>query len=262
VRRLSRNEEEFVGGIPELWNADVTERLFSFPELTGTFRCLSVAEDLVGCIMASQVCFFDAVKKEIVARTQLPEYNPSSLARYTRTVGVIACGSQYHVLFRGETTLLLQDTNVVDLSLRVLNNLVPVVESITTADFSPSGGLLVFSSDDKRLYILDILTLKIRCDVPLEIEVCRPKLKFVDEEHLLCAEYNNLLLINVKTCDILTSINIGMDDYRWRSSICCKTSTILLFDLGCKKLKVIKLWLPHQRKDASELLESCCSSNA
>jgi hypothetical protein len=51
VRRPRKDEVEFVGGIPELWNADVTERLFSFPELTGTFRCLSVAEDLVACIV-------------------------------------------------------------------------------------------------------------------------------------------------------------------------------------------------------------------
>ncbi len=263
VRRLRRNEEEFVGGIPELWNTDVTERLFSFPELTGTFRCFPVAEDLVACIMASQVCFFDVVKKEIVARTQLPGYNPSSLARYTCIVGVIACSIQYHVLFRGKTTLLLpQDTNVIDLSSRVFNNLAPTIEYITTACFSPSGKLLAFASDDnERLYILDILTLKIHCHIPLEMR--ESELKFLDEEHLLCEKYNKdcLFLIDAKTCDILTSINVGMDGYRWRSSICPKTGTILVFDLECKQLKVIKLWLPHQ-KDASELPESCCSSNA
>ena len=251
VRRPRKDEVEFVGGIPELWNADVTERLFSFPELTGTFRCLSVAEDLVACIMASQVCFFDIVKKEIVARTQLPE------------VEVIACGSQYHVLSREETILLLQDTNVVDLSSHVLSNLRPAVKAIKPACFSPSGGLLVFfSRRNKRLYILDILTLEIRSQIILEIR--KSELKFVDEEHVLCEGYNKdcLLLINVKTCDILTSIDVDMDYSRWRFSVCLKTSTILVFDLQCKQFKVIKLWLPQQRQDASELLESCSSSNA
>jgi hypothetical protein len=210
------------------------------------------------------LCFFDIVKKEIVARTQLPECNPSSLARYTRTVGVIACGSQYHVLSREKTILLLlQDTNVVDLSSHVLSNLRPAVKRMNTACFSPSGGLLVFFSHrNKRLYILDILTLEIRSQIILEIR--KSELKFVDEEHVLCEGYNKdcLLLINVKTCDILTSIDVDMDYSRWRFSVCLKTSTILVFDLQCKQFKVIKLWLPQQRQDASELLESCSSSNA
>ncbi|CAB4012707.1 E3 ubiquitin- ligase DZIP3 [Paramuricea clavata] len=47
-------KNEFFAGIPELWNSEVTQRLASFPELTGTSHCLSVAQDLVACIMELQ----------------------------------------------------------------------------------------------------------------------------------------------------------------------------------------------------------------
>ena len=237
VGELAKNLVEFVGGTPELWNSDVTERLLCFPELTGTFRCLSVAEDLVACIMESQVCFFDVLKKEIVGRTQLSEsYHSSSMSRYIYSVGVIACSRQYHVLFRKGSShaLLLQDTKIID----------SISNDITTASFSPSGRLLVFFSDDK-LYILDIITLnKVCSDILLHTSHRSVTLEFVDEEHLLCKGKNCLYLINVKTCGILTCINVCMAD-QWEFSVCRKTGDIVVFDLECKKLKLIKLRLPN-----------------
>ena len=67
-------ENTFFAGIPELWNFGVTQRLASFPELTGTCHCLSIAHDLVACIMELQVCFFNVLEKVIVARTPFPEH--------------------------------------------------------------------------------------------------------------------------------------------------------------------------------------------
>ena len=66
---LFMRDSTFFVGIPGLWNFGVTQRLTSFPELTGTCECMSVSEDLVACIMESQVCFFNVLKKAIVART-------------------------------------------------------------------------------------------------------------------------------------------------------------------------------------------------
>ena len=254
--KVKRDLFHFNGGTPELWNADLTECLFNFPELTGTFHCLSVTENLVACIMKLEVRFFDVVKKEIVACTQLPESNRNSNF-------VIACSSQYQVVYRyskHKYTLLLEKTNVVNLSERVLNNLKPTMKYIHTACFSPSGRLLAFPSDNKKLiHILDLLTYEICCNIPLNIKVPGPK--YFDEEHLLCCESRNdrdyLCLINVKTCNILSSI-IGGVNYGdgWKFSVCRKTSDVVVFNRKCKTLEFFKLWLPHQRKNENELQES------
>ena len=240
---------------PVLYSSDTTKCLSIYRSLTGTFRCLPVADNLAACVMESQVCFFHVVKREIVARTQLPKYSINSLSKYRHIVGVIACGSQYHVVMsKGKSILLLQGTTIIDLSLRVLNNLSTVVESVTTACFSPNGRLLAFLSNKKRLYILDILTLNICCDYPLQSE--RFKLEFVDDEHLLCARYGDCLcLFNVKTSEIVTYINVGISSYQWRYSFCRKGGVIVVRDLFSATLKVIKLWLPHQRKDVNDLVE-------
>ena len=254
--RANRLPIEFNGSIPELWNSDMTRFSSKYPELTGTFRCLPVTDNLAACVMESQVCFFDVVKEEIAARTQLPKYSKNNpLSKYRHIVGVIACGSQYHVVMsKGKCILLLQGTTIIDLSSRVLNNLSTVVESVTTACFSPNGRLLAFLSNKKRLYILDTLTLNIRCDYPLQSE--RFKLEFVDDEHLLCARYGDCLcLFDVKTSEIVTYINVGMSSYQWRYSFCRKRGVIVVRDLLSATLKLIKLWLPHQRKDVNEFVE-------
>ena len=243
------------GGTPELWNSVITQRLSSFPELSGTFRCLSVADDLAACVMESQVCFFDVVKREIIARTALPKYALSSLSEYKSIVSVIACSSQYHVVMsKGKSILLLQGTIVIDLGSRVLNNIVPAVESITTACFSPNGKLLAFISDEKQLYILKILTLNICCNYPLQSE--RIKLKFVDDDHLICPGYGDCLcLFSVKSREMLTYISVGMSSYQWRFAVCRKTGIIVVSDFYGETLKTFKVWLPYQRKDAKELVE-------
>ena len=252
-----RDHVEFDGRTPALWNAELTERLFKFPQLAGTFRCLAVTDNLVACVMKSKVNFFDVCDKKIVASTDLPQCNSSDLSKYQRTVSVIACGSQYHVVYTNDNnTLLLQTTNVVDLSERVLNNLKSTKKYIATACFSPGGGLLAFPSDNGRLiHILDVLTYKILC-IPLRNnEAC--ELQFFDEQYLLCRGMKDyLFLVNTKTCDVVTSISAGID-YEWRFSVCRKTGDIVIFNRECKKLKLFKLWLPHQREDENELQKGC-----
>ena len=261
--KVKRNPVEFEGGTPELWNADLTERLFIFSELSGTFHCLSVTENLVACIMMSEVRFFDVEKKQIVASTQLPQYNSSDLPKCSHRVNVIACGSQYHVVYKKDNSiLLLQKTNVVNLSEFVLNSLKPTKKHVSTACFSLSGRLLAFPSDNmKIIHILDISVCKNRCDISLGDTEAR-KLEFIDEEHLLCKGYRAfLILVNAKTGEILTSISVGVD-FEWCFSVCRKKGDIVVFDSEYKTFKLLKLWLSDQRRDDNDLLNSCSQTNA
>ena len=258
-------ESTFLAGIPELWNFEVTQRLASFPELTGSCYCLSVAQDLVACVMETQVCFFNVVKKAIVARTPFPEHILVVLREQKHeNIGVIACSSLYHVLMRNtKSTYLLQCGNCVDLNSCVFNSIMPeVIQCITTACFSPNGQLVVLRSlSCEMLYVFDIATRNIRGKVCL-YSTAKSKLEFVDEEHLVCDGYNDCLcLINVKTCDILTRISfaLGLDDNSWCTFACCNAVGIIFISSESRKFEIIKLWLPQQREDGNELLEcSCC----
>ncbi|CAB3983691.1 E3 ubiquitin- ligase DZIP3 [Paramuricea clavata] len=264
--KLFMRDSTFFVGIPELWNFGMTQRLASFPELSGTCECLSVSEDLVACIMASQVCFFNVLKTAIVAHTPFPEGISTSLREAEfEQMRVIACSSLYHVLLRyKESTYLLQYANSVDLNSCVLNNIMPeVVTGIRTACFSPNGQLLAirFSYRETSVYVLDVATLNVRGRFSLYSEE-RSELEFVDEQHLLCRGYNDCLcLINVKTCNILTCFSLGLDNNLWRCGVfaCRNIVGIIVYSTRFEKLKLIKLWLPQQRKDGNELLEcSCC----
>ena len=261
VLLIKRNVE---GSTPELWNADLTECLFKFSELTGTFRCFSVTENLVACVLRSEVRFFDVFKKESIACTQLPQHNSSELSGYEHSDNIIACGRQYHVVYtKNQTTLLLQKKNVVDLSKkRVLINLRPSVQRIHTACFSLDGGLLAFSSgDNMSIHILDISTYKIRCNIPMHIRV--QGLEFFDEEYLLCRGSYCLCLIEAKTWDIISSIDVAVDYLvEWNFSVSRKTGEIVVCDRNCRTFQQFKLWLPHQRNDENELLESCSLTHA
>ena len=248
--KVKKNHVELHGGIPELWNADLTERLFKFSELSGTRHCLSVTENLVACTMKSEVCFFDVVKKEIVACTKLPE-------RSKHTDYVIACGSQYHVVYtRDKNTYLLQKKKKFNLTEHVLINLKPSKKCIDTACFSPGGGLLAFSCGMywDLIHILDISTYEIRCKIPLPSNKKKGRLEFLDEEHILCpGNFNDcLFLINVKTGDILTSLSVGADSsYEWTFSVCRKTGDVVVLDSRYQELKLFKLWFPQQRRNSS-----------
>ena len=247
-------------GTPELWNANLTERLFNFLELAGTCRCISVTENLVACIMSSQVRFLDVAKKDIVACTYLPGCNSRDLSSNHHTDTVIACGSQYHVLYtKGKNTLLLLKANSLNLSVRVLNNLKPSEKYIGTACFSLSGNLLAFLFGD-LIHIFDLLTYKIRCNIPLHNKKAS-RLEFFNEEHLLCQGDFDLFVINVKTGGILTSINLGVE-FEWSFSACRKTGDIVVFNYYYKKLKLLKLSLSRQRTDGNDLRSSCSLINA
>ena len=256
-------KKEFDEGTPELWNVDLTKSLFKFPELTGTLHCLSVTENLVACIMTSEVCFFDVAKKEIVARTPLTPHNSRNFYRFQHIHEVITCGSQYHVVYTRDVavgnTLLLQKTKVVDLS-EVLKNLESTGNYIVQASFSPGGGLLAFCCDTSSIHILDISSFQIICDLH-NIEA--DKVEFFDEEHLLCKKdfTDFLFLVNVKNGDILAGTSVGLNG-KWNFSLCRKTGDIVVFDIQCKTLKLFKLWPSHQRIDKKELREICSSAHA
>jgi hypothetical protein len=260
MRKSSTGKDKLCASNPELWNIGVTQRLASFPELTGTSFCVTVSQDLVACIMETQVCFFNVVKKAIVARTPFPEHILVSLREHELyKVKVIACSSLYHVLMKYETsTYLLQYANSVDLNSFPFNSYI----YINAACFSPNGQSLAFCSFRKTLYIVDIATLNIRGKIFLySVYRNQLQLEFVDEEHLLCEGYNDCLcLINVKTCAILTciSLDLSLCD-SWAVFACRNTVGIIVYSNEHEKFKRIKLWLPQQRKDENELLEcSCC----
>jgi hypothetical protein len=266
IRKSSTGEDTLCASIPELWNFGVTQRLDSFPELTGTCYCVSVAQDLVACIMESQVCFFNVVKKAIVARTPFLEHILVSLREHElKKIEVIACSSLYHVLMKNtKFTYLLQYASSGDLNSCVFNNILRKFgRYINAACFSPNGQSLAFCLfRPERLYIVDIATLNIRGKFFLySVGRNKMQLEFVDEEHLLCEGYHDCLcLINVKTCDILTciSLDLSLND-SWAVFACRNTVSIIVYSREYGKFKRIKLWLPQQRKDENELLEcSCC----
>jgi WD40 repeat protein len=246
---------------PELWNIGVTQRLASFPELTGTCYCVSVSQDLVACIMESQVCFFNVVKKAIVARTPFPEHIlVLSRKHELEKIEVIACSNLYHVLMKYDkkSTYLLQYANSVNLNSFPFN----IGINMNAACFSPNGQSLAFCSWQETLYIVDIATLNIRDNIfHNSVDRIQLPLEFVDEEHLLCVGYNDCLcLINVKTCDILTCISLVLSGYDQRGVFACRNTVgIIVYSREYGTFKRIKLWLPQQRKDENELLEcSCC----
>jgi hypothetical protein len=198
IRKSSTGKYKLCASNPELWNIGVTQRLASFPELTGTSYCVSVSQDLVACIMESQVCFFNVLKKAIVARTPFPEHILVSLREHKlKKIEVIACSSLYHVLMGNtEYSYLLQCGNSVDLNSCVFNNIIPeVVSDIIAACFSPDGQSLAIL-DWETLYIVDIATLNIRGKIsPNSVSTSQMPLEFVDEEHLLCERYNYCLCL-------------------------------------------------------------------
>jgi hypothetical protein len=211
--------------------------------------------------METHVCFFNVVKKAIVARTPFPEHILVVLREQKHeNIWVIACSSLYHVLMRyGESIYLLQYVNSVDLNSLPLN--IHIYRN--SACFSPNGQSLAFCSLQKTLYIVDIATLNIRGKIFLNfVDRNELPLEFVDEEHLLCEGYHErLCLINVKTCDILTCISLGFMSLRdsWAVFACRNRVGIIVYRDKYRKFKRIKLWLPQQRKDENELLEcSCC----
>jgi hypothetical protein len=260
MRKSSTGKDKLCASNPELWNIGVTQRLASFPELTGTCYCVSVSQDLVACIMETQVCFFNVVKKAIVARTPFPEHILVLLRKHELDkIEVIACSSLYHVLMTYEkSTYLLQYANSVDLNSFAFN----IYIYINAACFSPDGQSLAFYSFQETLFIVDIATLNIRGKFFLySVYRNQLQLEFVDDEHLLCEGYNNCLcLINVKTCDILICISLGLSLCdSWAVFACRNTVGIIVYSFKYEIFKRIKLWLPQQREDENELLEcSCC----
>jgi hypothetical protein len=215
--------------------------------------------------METQVCFFNVVKKAIVARTPFPEHILVLSRKHEHEkIEVVACSSLYHVLMRNtKSTYLLQYANSVDLMSCVFNNILRKFGMfINAACFSPNGQSLAFCFSRETLYIVDIATLNIRGKIFLNsVDRIQLQLEFVDEEHLLCEGYHDrLCLINVKTCDILTCISLGLSRCDpWGVFACRNTVGIIVYSYEYRKFKRIKLWLPQQREDENELLEcSCC----
>ena len=220
----NRSDGECIRGAPELWDSEVTQRLFSFPDLTGTRHCLSVADDLIACVMESQVCFFDVLKKGIVARTPLPK---RSFTSETDNLRVIACSSQYDVLIgRFYELLLLQAENIIVLDTHVLDN----TGYLMNACFSPKGRFLAcFIPGLVVIFSVDILPFKITFETSLYS--CPLHAQFVDEEHLIYAKRKSLCLMNVKTGNVLTSIPSFSNESVGKFSVSLKTGIIVLYGL-------------------------------
>ena len=231
---------------PELWDFEMTKPLSTFPELSGTLECISVTEDLVACVMNIEVCFFSVCERKVLKRIPLPRIESK----------VVACSSKYDVLLQCiNGPVYLARDEMIDLSLLVLKSLEPIVNSVDTACFSPDAQLLVFCSDErKKLYILDVDARKILWELLLKSKGY--KMDFIDDEHVLCRGYKNCLcLINVKTCKMMTCINWCAGNDEWSFCSCRKTGDIMAYGLRREELKYIKLWLPYQRENATEIAD-------
>ena len=245
---------------PKLWNSDKTEVLVSFPELTGTLNCLSVADNLLACVMESQVCFLDSLTKKVVTRIPLPK---SLFIRFRLlwthiAMEVIACSSLYHVL---AGPFLLQNEITHDLRVHIQPGTPrygSFPASALTACFSPSGRLLALSGRClEKLLIFEIDPPKICCQFKRQLvsdtHFGDLKLEFVNEKHLLYAEKSPSLLrlVDVEACTTLTCIDFGQNTFNsfYKVSFCAcrETGRIVCFSRGAKRIKIIKLWLPNQR---------------
>ena len=246
---LHKNEhdESGVGTCsPELWDFEMTKPLLTFPELSGTLKCISVTEDLVACVMKLEVCFFSVCERKILKRIPLPPKEST----------VVACSSNYDVLLQSMNgPVYLARDEMIDLSLLVLKSLEPIVNSVDTACFSPDAHLLAFCSNEReKLYILDVDAREILWEFLLQSK--GNKLEFVDDEHVLCRGYKNCLcLVNVKTCKMITCINWCAGNNKWSFCSCRKTGDIMAYGLRREELKYIKLWLPYQRENATEIAD-------
>ena len=222
---------------PELWNNDVTQCLATFDVLVGMKKCLPVSDEVIACVYDSYVTFFNAFTKKIESETSFSE----------KVLNVHACSIQYHVLAEIKLVEFSLWKNGVKVdgweNVFRANTSVPF---IFVAEFSPQGSRLALFGEINKIFIFDVVSLScVALQVPIyEPSDDIPRLKFFDDENLVCGSTNHILyFISVDRGEIITCLDMGnipssIDVSRKRSIVCAGID-------GSERFELIKVCLPR-----------------
>ncbi|CAB4004259.1 E3 ubiquitin- ligase DZIP3 [Paramuricea clavata] len=222
---------------PELWNSDLTQRLASFDELAGTKQCLSVSDELIGCVNQSSITFFNVftLKKE-------------SETIFNELVTLVhACSIEYYVLAQIDSSdvSLWKDGTRIDKWEDVFFKDTSL-KSISFADFSPEGNrLAVFSEEINIIFIFDVASIKFLAQITIygpSDDILR--LKFFDNANLVCSSTNHTLyLINAERGEILTCVDLS--DIPALIAVSRKRSIVFAALDRSVRFELIRVWLPR-----------------
>ena len=220
---------------PELWNNDMTQCLATFDVLVGMNTCFPVSDEVIACVYDSYVTFFNVFTKKIESKTSFSE----------KVFTVYACSVKYHVLAHmhsGECSLWKNGVKVDG-----WENVLRANTSLTLfahAEFSPQGSRLAMFGVTKKVFIFDVVSLRL-AQVPIywpSYDTLR--FKFFDDENLVCGSANHILyFINVDRGEIITCLDMGnipssIDVSHKRSIVCAGID-------GSERFELIKVCLPR-----------------
>ena len=222
---------------PKLWNNDVTQCLASFNVLVGMKKCFPVSDEVIACVYYSYVTFFNVFTKKIESETS---FNEMVLPV------VYACSIEYHVLAEIESSEFSLWKNGVKVD--GWENFLRANTSdrfIFGAEFSPQGSRLALFGETWKVFIFDVVSLSCVAQIPIywrSVDI--PRLKFFDDENLVCGSTNHTLcFINVESGEIITCLDMGnilssIDVSRKRSIVCAGID-------GSERFELIKVCLPR-----------------
>ena len=112
---------------------------------------------------------------------------------------------------------------------------------IVSAEFSPEGNRLAVSCDESsQVWIFNVSSKKFLA----KIAIRGPKLKFFDNENLLCGSENMLYSININSCEILTCLDFG--DIPRPISVCRKRSIVCVGLNYSRNFKLVTVYPPRR----------------
>ena len=241
--------------IPEFWNSDVTECLFSFDQLTGTTYCLSVSDEIIACVCKQtarkyRIIFFNVLTKEIEKELSISENSPSEFNMVVR-----ACSIKYHVLtkhFGPFEYFLWKDGKKMDWWKDVFYQ-ESTERYIYDSQFSPDGNKLAICNGSNKISIFDIASEVVQAQIATVGSGMYQYLviKFFDNENLLYSSVDNMLYcINTNSREILTCLDIGAR--AGNISVCRKRYIVCVGFRYSKNFKLVTVCPPRRSHTIAE----------
>ena len=241
--------------IPEFWNSDVTECLFSFDQLTGTTYCLSVSDEIIACVCKQtarkyRIIFFNVLTKEIEKELSISENSPSEFNMVVR-----ACSIKYHVLtkhFGPFEYFLWKDGKKMDWWKDVFYQ-ESTERYIYDSQFSPDGNKLAICNGSNKISIFDIASEVVQAQIATVGSGMYQYLviKFFDNENLLYSSVDNMLYcINTNSREILTCLDIGAR--AGNISVCRKRNIVCVGFRYSKNFKLVTVCPPRRSHTIAE----------
>ncbi|XP_046857194.1 uncharacterized protein LOC124450607 isoform X2 [Xenia sp. Carnegie-2017] len=175
--------------IPELWNNDVTNLLYSFDELKGTKRILSVSDVLIACQTGESFVFFNIEnkRKEFALKFKRRKH-----------FSVLACSVKFHMFVidyveNKETYSLWCRENLVDGWEDICQN---QIRSVDHAEFSPLADKLLVLRYRDFLHVYDVNDKQIIYNVTGD--QVEGSIDFVDSRYIIRVYSPELWLVDTK----------------------------------------------------------------